>query len=151
MTKETKTGCLPAPCGCLGVIGILAVLAAIAIPSFNHIHWRAVTPLTKRALIDIAKQCSEKKANGEINPKFFLSDSIKRALLEHEHYRFTPEDGSCAGDVKGKVSAIKHKRSRYLDFPKQLSINLSTGERTCLAGDSNNSTYDEEWCKDGKW
>tara|TARA_B100000212_G_scaffold338358_1_gene314756 strand:- start:143 stop:577 length:435 start_codon:yes stop_codon:yes gene_type:complete len=88
-------------------------------------------------LATIAKECAQKKADGQINPTF-------NNIPKLDHYTFSPVNGDCNGDQNNLLSAISRKPSKYASF----SYNVVTGKKTCFH-DSPNDLYGCD--KNGNW
>ena len=117
-----------------GILFLIDLL--IPLPHEKRLKKAAITSGGANALATIAKECAQKKADGQINPTFSIQDL--------DHYFFIPANGDCNGDPNNLLSAISRKPSKYASF----SYNVVTRRKTCF----HDSPYDLYGCdKNGNW
>jgi prepilin-type N-terminal cleavage/methylation domain-containing protein len=124
------------------VVAVLAILAAIAIPAFTSINDKAAVSAAQNTVAQIVKECAVKKANNETEE--FNIPNLNSYVLNSA---VNGDKGECDGSNDEIELVTKNGASDVL--PKEIAINVQTGEKRCEAGDDDNDNLycsaDDTW------
>jgi len=139
--KGNEDGC-GSGCACF-MLGLgVSLLAGITLPAFMETNEQKEfreSVLAQNSIANIAKECTRKNTNNEINPTFNVP--------ELNHHKFFPQDGDCNGDLNNLLSAISEEPTRFPSF----FYNVVTGQKSCLHEGPTGSHNGCSARRDGKW
>ena len=129
------------------VVAVLAILAAIAIPAFTSINDKAAVSAAQNTVAQIVKECAVKKANMETEA-FNIPKLNSYELTSATTNVGGVAKGNCAG-TSDKITVEKLATVTNTKLPTPISIDVTTGEKTCTAGAGD--TQNAFCAADGKW
>ena len=98
------------------------------------------TSIAPNTLPQLAKECAVKKANGELDPKFYK-------IEDSNYYTFLPEDGDCDGDENNLITAQSKSTEKFPTY----SYNVKTGVKTCSHDGPKEELHGCSARRNGEW